>query len=145
MNGTKSTTIAVMFITCSSTVLTPPKFTTQCKTLNPLYQGMNPHEDKGLVQLMLADEEAEENKRSLLYSSMLQCLCMPWGLQILYRQSMDLLGTTEGAALGAHAGGGRGHHRPHTERFLQGSVSLAEGGSLLYYHGRETATPMPWK
>lgn len=47
MNEAESRAIAVMFTTCSSAVLTPPKFTTQCKSLNPLYQGMSPHEDWG--------------------------------------------------------------------------------------------------
>jgi len=104
---------------------------------------MKLHEDEVLLQMVLEGEEAEESKRTLLYSSVLPFLCMAWGLENLYQPSMDSLGTTEGAYLGACAGGGRGHCEPCTERLLQGPVAPVEGGSLLCHCGRETVTSMP--
>lgn len=140
MDETESRAIAVIFITCRSTVSTPPKVTTQWKSLSSLYQGMSPHEDEALP--LLEDEEAEESERSLMYSCLLQCSCMSWVLQILYQLSMDLWGTTEGAVLGACVGGVREQHRPRTERLLQGPVAPGEEGLLLFYCRKETATSM---
>lgn len=142
MNETGSRAIAVMFITCRSAVLTPLKVTTQWKSLSSLYQGMSPHEDEDLLLLLLKDEEAEESKRSLLWSWLLQCSCISRVLQILYQPSMDLLGTTAGAPLVAHVGGCREHHGTRTERLFQGPVAPGEEGSLLCYREKETATLM---
>lgn len=60
MNEAESRAIEVMFITCSSAVLTHPKFKTHRRSLSPLYEGMRPHEDEAPLQPVLEDEEAEE-------------------------------------------------------------------------------------
>lgn len=60
MNEAESRAIEVMFITCSSAVLTHPKFKTHRKSLSPLYEGMRPREDEAALQPVLEDEEAEE-------------------------------------------------------------------------------------